>query len=54
MIVKHGYHPIYREQMKQVMQYAGPRMNIRNPNLAIRHVSVQENVEIVPIWHKID
>lgn len=33
----HCYHPRRREQVKAVMRYAGPRMLLRHPYLAIRH-----------------
>ena len=34
----HCYRPGFREQAKEVMVYAGPRMIYRHPALAIRHV----------------
>lgn len=34
----HCYRPEYRLQIKQVMKYAGPRMIIRHPIMAIRHL----------------
>ena len=34
----HCYQPRRREQMKQVMRYAGPRMLLRHPVLTIRHL----------------
>jgi hypothetical protein len=33
----HCYKPACREQIKVVMRYAGPRMLLRSPILAIRH-----------------
>ena len=33
----HCYKPKMREQVRQVMRYAGPRMMIYHPFLAIRH-----------------
>lgn len=36
--VVHCYKPAYREQVKVVMRYAGPRMLLRRPILAIRHM----------------
>lgn len=34
----HCYQPEMREAVRQVMRYAGPRMPIRHPLLAIRHL----------------
>jgi len=34
----HCYHPEIREQMQQVMRHAGPRMLLKHPYLAIRHM----------------
>lgn len=34
----HCYGPKQREQVKQVMRYAGPRMMFRHPVLAIHHI----------------
>lgn len=34
----HCYQATYREQVKVVMQFAGPRMLWRHPILAIRHI----------------
>jgi predicted amidophosphoribosyltransferase len=34
----HCYKPEMREQVRQVMRYAGPRMLLRHPILAIRHL----------------
>ncbi|GGC90152.1 nitrous oxide-stimulated promoter family protein [Enterococcus wangshanyuanii] len=33
----HCYQPKYREQMKKVMRYSGPRMLVRHPILTIKH-----------------
>jgi len=33
----HCYQPRLREQVKQVMRYAGPRMMLRHPVYALRH-----------------
>lgn len=33
----HCYSPTRRDQIKRVMRYAGPRMIVRHPLLAIRH-----------------
>jgi len=33
----HCYKPARREQVKRIMRYAGPRMLLRHPVLAIRH-----------------
>lgn len=38
----HCYRSDYREQMKQVMKYSGPRMLISHPILAIKHL-IKEN-----------
>lgn len=35
----HCYKPESREQIKIVMRYAGPRMLLRHPLLAIRHLA---------------
>jgi hypothetical protein len=34
----HCYRPAIREQMQQVMRHSGPRMLLRHPYLAIRHM----------------
>ncbi len=34
----HCYKPAMREQVKQIMRYAGPRMIYNHPYLAIRHI----------------
>ncbi|MEG1211249.1 MAG: nitrous oxide-stimulated promoter family protein [Leclercia sp.] len=34
----HCYQPVKREEMKQVMRWAGPRMLWRHPILTIRHL----------------
>jgi len=34
----HCYHPSKREEIRAVMRYAGPRMLIRHPILAVRHI----------------
>jgi hypothetical protein len=34
----HCYQPAIREQIQRVMRYAGPRMLLRHPYLAIRHM----------------
>ena len=34
----HCYSPVMREQMRQVMKWAGPKMIIRNPVFAIMHI----------------
>ncbi len=33
----HCYKPAMRERIRRVMRYAGPRMMLRHPMLAIRH-----------------
>lgn len=34
----HCYQPQMREQIRQVMRYAGPRMLLHHPVLAVRHL----------------
>ena len=34
----HCYQPHYRQQIREVMRYAGPRMLTRAPGAAIRHL----------------
>jgi hypothetical protein len=34
----HCYKPEYRERIREVMRYAGPRMLARHPVLALRHL----------------
>jgi hypothetical protein len=34
----HCYKPVMRARIKEVMRYAGPRMLLRHPVLAIRHM----------------
>jgi len=34
----HCYKPQMREQVKEVMRFAGPRMLLRHPILAVRHL----------------
>lgn len=34
----HCYRPDYKEQMKQIMRYSGPRMLVYHPILAVRHL----------------
>ena len=34
----HCYKPAMRERVRQVMRYAGPRMLIRHPKLAVLHM----------------
>lgn len=33
----HCYQPKYREQMKKIMRYSGPRMLLQHPILTLRH-----------------
>ncbi|CAM3313618.1 nitrous oxide-stimulated promoter family protein [Vagococcus fessus] len=33
----HCYQPRYKEQMKQVMRYSGPRMLFKHPVLTLKH-----------------
>lgn len=34
----HCYHPFYKENIKKVMRYSGPRMMVRHPIAALRHL----------------
>lgn len=34
----HCYKPVMRERIRDVMRYAGPRMLVRHPLLAMRHL----------------
>jgi len=34
----HCYQPVMREKVKKVMRYAGPRMLLHHPGLALHHV----------------
>ena len=34
----HCYKPHYKQQIKQVMRYAGPRMIVKHPVLAVHHL----------------
>lgn len=34
----HCYQPARREEMKQIMRWAGPRMVLRHPILTVRHL----------------
>ncbi len=45
----HCYRPDMREQVKVVMRYAGPRMILSNPALAIRHmIDARREVPEIP------
>lgn len=33
----HCYQPRYKEQMKQIMRYSGPRMLVKHPVLTVKH-----------------
>lgn len=35
----HCFKPEYREKMREVMRYAGPRMALRHPLRAIKHIA---------------
>lgn len=37
----HSYTTVKREQIREVMRYAGPRMLLHKPVMAIRHVMTQ-------------
>ena len=34
----HCYRPAMQERIRQIMQYAGPRMVVRHPILTLRHL----------------
>jgi hypothetical protein len=34
----HCFKPDYKEKMREIMRYAGPRMTFRHPIMALRHV----------------
>ena len=38
----HCYKPTQREQARKIMRYAGPRMLIKHPLLAIRHLHAEK------------
>ncbi len=45
----HCYKPEQKEQMRLVMRYSGPRMLLKHPILAIRHlIHEQRNVPVKP------
>lgn len=47
----HCYQPIKRETMKQIMRWAGPRMLIYHPILAIRHL-IDDKKPVPPLPEK--
>ncbi|MDU4093619.1 MAG: nitrous oxide-stimulated promoter family protein [Pantoea sp.] len=47
----HCYQPAKREEMKQIMRWAGPRMLIYHPILAIRHL-IDDKRPVPPIPEK--
>ncbi|OAT35012.1 nitrous oxide-stimulated promoter family protein [Proteus myxofaciens] len=47
----HCYQPAKREAMKQIMRWAGPRMLIYHPILAIRHL-IDDRKPVPPIPEK--
>jgi hypothetical protein len=44
----HCYRPAMREQVRQIMQYAGPRMVLRHPILALRHLLDKRRPVLAP------
>jgi hypothetical protein len=44
----HCYRPVERTTMKEVMRYAGPRMLLRHPLLAVRHLWIER--QGAPPW----
>lgn len=34
----HCYKPVYREEIKKVMRYSGPRLLYRHPVIAVKHM----------------
>ena len=42
----HCYKPAMRERVRQVMRYAGPRMLLRHPILALLHLSFMQVVGV--------
>lgn len=38
----HCYKPVMREQARQIMSYAGPRMLLKHPILAIKHLANEQ------------
>ena len=47
----HCYQPIKREEMKQIMRWAGPRMLWHHPVLAIRHL-IDDKRPVPPLPEK--
>ena len=44
MCKTHCYAPTYREKIRQVMRYSGPRMLWRNPIMTIRHLLLERGI----------
>ncbi|EHC60813.1 hypothetical protein LTSEJOH_4128, partial [Salmonella enterica subsp. enterica serovar Johannesburg str. S5-703] len=44
----HCYQPAKREEMKQIMRWAGPRMLWRHPVLTVRHLIDDNDKRPVP------
>ena len=42
----HCYKPEMRQRIKEVMRYAGPRMIIHHPVMAIRHLIHNKNIKV--------
>lgn len=49
----HCYQPAKREEMKQIMRWAGPRMLWRHPILTVRHL-LDDRRPVPPLPEKID
>lgn len=44
MCKTHCYAPTYREKIRQVMRYSGPRMLWRSPIMTIRHLLLERGI----------
>mgnify|MGYP000974557566 CR=1 FL=1 len=44
----HCYKPALRQQIRTVMRYAGPRMLLRHPLLAVRHLIDNRRKAVLP------
>ena len=44
MCKTHCYAPTYRERIRTVMRYSGPRMLWRNPIMTIRHLLMERGI----------
>ena len=50
----HCYKPVFREMVREVMRYSGPRMTYKHPLLAIGHMidSLRKNPDRVTTSHE--